>query len=93
MATVVPHLQKSFKLVLKDGIPQATVETVGAAQLLRCCPLCGSVHQIMAAPSDETFTPLCQTHPVLYKTERAAWQKLHPDVVAFTALYLVSKIA
>lgn len=93
MATVVPHLQHSFKLILKDGIPQGTVEMVGTAQLLRCCPLCGSVHQIMTPQGDAPYTPLCQTHPTLYKAEHAAWVKLHPDVAPFKTLALVNKHA
>jgi hypothetical protein len=93
MATIVPHLQKSFKLMVENGLPQATVELMGSALWLRCCPLCGSTHQIQTMPSDEAYTPFCQIHASLYKPEIAAWQKLYPDVIPYTSLHLVEKTA
>lgn len=89
MPTFVPHLQKNFKLTLADGIPEATVEQIGAVHWLRCCPLCGSVHQIQSVDTKAPYTPLCQTVSVLYKTDMLAWQKLHPDISQFTTLHLV----
>ncbi len=93
MATVVPHLQKNFQLRLEGGLPQATVELVGVAHWLRCCPLCGSAHQIQTMTSDTPYTPLCQTYPALYKAELLAWHKLYPDVIPYASLHLVEKVA
>ena len=93
MATVVPHLQKSFKLAVENGLPQATVELVGLVHWVRCCPLCGSTHQVQTLTEDGLFTPLCQIHPSLFKAELAAWHKLYPDVIPYTSLHLVEKAA
>ena len=93
MATFIPHLQKNFKLTVEDGLPQAVVELVGVVHWLRCCPLCGSVHQVHNMTEDMRYTPLCQTHAHLYKAELIAWHKLYPDVVQFTSLHLVTKAA
>ncbi len=93
MATSTPHLQKSFKLTLKDGLPQATVETIGAVHWLRCCPLCGSVHQIIGTTDGAPHTPLCQTLSSLFKAELTAWHKLHPDVASYKSVHLVDKAA
>ena len=93
MATVVPHLQKAFQLRVESGLPQATVERMGVANWLRCCPLCGSAHQIQTMTGDQPYTPLCQTYPALYKAELVAWHKLYPDVIPYTTLHLVEKAA
>jgi hypothetical protein len=93
MATSSPHIQKNFKLIFEDGLPQATVETIGAIQWLRCCPLCGSVHQIIGITDGTPYTPLCQTLSLLFKTELTAWHKLYPDVIAHKSLHLVEKAA
>jgi hypothetical protein len=93
MATSAPHFQKNFKLTIEDGLPQATVEIIGIAHWLKCCPLCGSMHQVRDVVEDAPYTPLCQTHPVLFKAELIAWHKLHPDVVSYKSLHLVQKAA
>jgi len=93
MATFVPHLQKNFKLMVEDGLPQAVVERVGVVDWLKCCPLCGSVHQVQNMAENMRYTPLCQTHAYLYKAELVAWHKLYPDVIPFTSLHLVKKAA
>ena len=93
MATFVAQLQKNFKLTVEDGLPQAVVEQVGNVIWLKCCPLCGSVHQVQSMVADAPYTPLCQTHATLYKTELAAWHKLYPDVVQYKSLHLVGKVA
>jgi hypothetical protein len=91
MATFNAQLQKNFKLVIENGLPQATVETMGSVQWLRCCPLCGSVHQIIGSTDDAPYTPLCQTVSSLFKPELLAWQKLYPDVVDHKFVRLVEK--
>jgi hypothetical protein len=88
MAAVAEHIQKNFKLTIKEGLPRGVVERMGAVNWLRCCPLCGSVHQILEITQDMAYTPMCQTHPHLYKAELASWQKLHPDVNAYKSVYL-----
>lgn len=93
MATFVAQLQKNFKLTVEDGLPQAVVEQVGNVIWLKCCPLCGSVHQIQTMAEDVPYTPLCQTHAALYKAELIAWHKLYPDVVQYKSLHLVEKVA
>ncbi len=93
MATFVAQLQKNFKLTVEDGLPQAVVELVGVVHWLKCCPLCGSVHQIQTMTEDVPYTPLCQTHASLYKAELIAWHKLYPDVVQYKSLHLVKKAA
>lgn len=90
MATSVPHLQKNFKLTIKDGLPQAAVESIGNALWLRCCPLCGSMHQIIGAADDAPYIPLCQTHASIYKAELIAWRKLYPEVIKYKSLHLVT---
>lgn len=90
MATSVPHLQKSFKLSVKDGLPQAAVETVGGGQWVRCCPLCGSMHQIMAGTDTAVpYSPLCQTQSILFKAELAAWKKQYPETAQYELVRLV----
>jgi hypothetical protein len=91
MATTLPHLQKSFKLIVEDGLPQATIEVVGSSFWLRCCPLCGSMHQIQAVAQDGLYMPLCQTHSQLYKAQLTAWHKLYPEVTNFTSIHLVGE--
>lgn len=91
MATIVPHLQKNFKLTVEDGLPQAAVDLVGVVHWLKVCPLCGSVHQIQTMTENLPYTPLCQTHPLLYKAELIAWHKLYPDVVNYQTIHLVEK--
>lgn len=93
MATFTPHLQKTFKLTYKQDLPEATVEQMGVTHWLRCCPLCGSVHQIQNMAKDQPYTPLCQTHPELFKAELLAWRKLYPDVTQYTSVCLVEKAA
>lgn len=93
MATSNPQLQKNFKLVIEEGLPQAVVETIGAVQWVRCCPLCGSVHQIIGAADDAPYSPLCQTVASLFKAELLAWHKLYPDVIDHKFLRLVEKTA
>ncbi len=94
MATFVAHIQKNFKLVIEDGLPQATVETIDTVQWLRCCPLCGSVHQIIGSvDTSAPYSPMCQTVPFLFKDELIAWHKLYPDVVDIKLLRLVEKVA
>jgi hypothetical protein len=94
MATFNAQLQKNFKLIIAGGLPQATVETIGTVQWLRCCPLCGSVHQIIGnanVKDSAPYTPLCQTVSALFKAELLAWQKLYPDVVDHKFVHLVEK--
>ncbi len=93
MAISNPQIQKNFKLVIEDGLPQAAVETINAVQWVRCCPLCGSMHQIIGAADGAPYTPLCQTVSALFKAELVAWHKLYPDVVNLKALRLVEKTA
>jgi hypothetical protein len=93
LATFVAQLQKNFKLTVEDGLPQAVVEQVGSVIWLKCCPLCGSVHQVQSMSESESYTPLCQTHAALYKAELTAWHKLYPDVVQYKSLHLVEKAA
>ena len=94
MATSNAQIQKDFKLIMADGLPQATVETLKGVQWLRCCPLCGSVHQIIGNVADSApSTPLCQTVPMLFQPELVAWRKLYPDVAALKSVHLVEKTA
>lgn len=91
MATFVAQLQKNFKLTLQDGIPQAVVEQQDGVYWMKCCPLCGSVHQVQTMTEGEPYTPFCQTHDYLFKAELAAWHKLFPDVIPYKTLHLVNK--
>lgn len=93
MAISNPQLQKNFKLVIEDGLPQAAVETINAVQWVRCCPLCGSMHQIIGTAQDAPYTPLCQTVSSLFKAELVAWHKLYPDVANLKSLRLIEKAA
>ena len=90
MATVNAQGQKRFKLVIEEGLPQANVETIGIVHWLQCCPLCGSVHQIIGDVVDSApYTPLCQTVSMLFKAELVAWHKLYPDVTGHKFIHLV----
>lgn len=89
MAIFVAQLQKNFKLTVEDGLPNAPVELVGTVHWVKCCPLCGSVHQVQNMADAAPYTPLCQTHAFLYKAELLAWHKLYPDVAQYTSLHLV----
>jgi hypothetical protein len=90
MATVNAQLQKNFKLVIEKGLPLANVDTIGTVHWLRCCPLCGSVHQIIGdVATNAPYTPLCQTVSMLFKAELVAWQKLYPDVTNHKFVHLV----
>lgn len=93
MATSNPQRQKNFKPTIENSLLQATVDTINNVRWLLCCPLCGSVHQIMQSSNDELYTPLCQTSPALFKAQLVAWHKLYPDVVNFTSLHLMNKTA
>ena len=94
MATTNPQIQKNFKLVIEAEVPQALVELIGKVQWVRCCPLCGSTHQIIGEVEDAAlYTPLCQTVPTLFKEELTAWQKLYPDVASFNVVHLTKTIA
>ena len=90
MATVNAQGQKRFKLVIEEGLPQANVETIGIVHWLQCCPLCGSVHQIIGDVANSApYTPLCQTVSTLFKAELVAWHKLYPDVTNHKFVHLV----
>ena len=89
MPAFVPTLQKTFKLTVVDGLPQAAVEKVGESQLLRCCPLCGCSHQILATEDTSPYRPLCQTMPNLFKTQQITWRKLYPAVAQYSTLNLI----
>ena len=92
MATSNPQIQKNFKLVIEAGLPQASVETIATVHWLRCCPLCGSVHQIIGSVTDNApYSPLCQTVSMLFKDELVAWHKLYPDVINYKFVHLVEK--
>jgi hypothetical protein len=93
MATFIAQLQKNFKLTVEDGLPQAPVEVTGVTHWIKCCPLCGSVHQIQTLTEGMVYTPICQTHTALYKAELTAWHKLYPDVAQYKSLHLVKKAA
>ena len=89
MPTIIAELQKRFKLTVVDGLPQAPVEITGKGRWVRCCPLCGCTHQILGVDEDTPYTPLCQTAPILYKTQQASWHKLFPDVSQYTMVHLI----
>ena len=69
MPTTVPHLQKNFKLVIVDNLPQASVETVHDKLEIMCCPLCGCNHQLIGVDTSVSYAPLCQTQPILFKEQ------------------------
>jgi hypothetical protein len=91
MPTIAAHMQKKFKLTIEDGMPQATVETVGTERWLMCCPLCGSMHQLQGVDESAPYTPLCQTIPMLFKAQQLIWRKEYPDAANYTNLHLVSR--
>ncbi len=86
MPAYVANLQKSFSLTMVDGLPQAAVDKIGGAHVIRCCPLCGCTHQILEMDENLPYSPTCQTFPLMYKTQQAAWHKLYPDVAKFVKL-------
>ena len=88
MPAYVANLQKTFRLTIVDGLPQAAVDRIGETYVIRCCPLCGCTHQILELDQDLPYTPTCQTFPYMYKTQQTAWRKLYPDVAQFAKLRL-----
>jgi len=93
MPAIALDQQKRFKLTVIDGSPQATVETTGKAHWVKCCPLCGCTHQVIGVDEAMPYTPMCQTFPVLYKTQNDIWHKLYPDVAQYSMLHLVREPA
>ena len=93
MPAFTANLQKNFKLTVVDGLPQATVENIGGAKWLNCCPLCGCTHQILGADENLMCTPLCQSLPLMYKAQQITWHKLHPDVAQYATLHLIVKVS
>lgn len=91
MPTVDLQVQKQFKLTMLDGVIQATVEPVGDIHWLRCCPLCGCMHQIVKVDESQPYTPMCQTLPSVYAAQSGIWRKLYPDVAKHTKLKLKVK--
>lgn len=89
MPTFAANHQKNFKLTIVDGLPQAAVEDLDGIHWLRCCPLCGCTHQILNFKKDTPYTPLCQTLPLVYKSQQASWQKLYPAAAQYETLRLV----
>jgi len=75
-----------------DGQPQALVEVVDQERWVRCCPLCGCIHQLPDVDEAVPYAPLCQTQPILFKTQQTAWRKLYPDVAKCTTLHLVRRL-
>lgn len=93
MPTTVLHLQKRFKLTIVDGLPQAPIEMNGGVHWVMCCPLCGCSHQLRGVDEGLPYTPLCQTQPLLFKTELAAWLKQFPEVSKYSSLRLIENAA
>ena len=81
-------LQKNFDLTLEGGLPQANVANIDGIHWLKCCPLCGCTHQILGVDERLPYSPLCQTHPLMYKDQQIAWRKLHPVVAQYATLHL-----
>lgn len=92
MPTIIPHLQKGFKLSLKGGQPEGVVEGTHGTYLMQCCPLCGCSHQIISTDRRNSYMPLCQLLPLLFKVQRAAWIKLHPEVEQFKSVHLTESM-
>lgn len=89
MPAIAQYLQKRFKLIIKDGLPQAVIETNKDGVFLGCCPLCGCIHHLLDVDETVPYTPSCQTTPILYQAQQAKWRKLYPDVAQYTTLHLV----
>ena len=90
--STIQHLQKLFKLTVKDSFPQVTVETMGKGRWLMCCPLCGCQHQILGVDETLPYTPLRQAKPLLYKAEVSAWRKLNPEDAKYVKLHLMRNV-
>ena len=91
MPTTVLHLQKQFKLTFVEDLPEAMVEVTQNEYWLRCCPLCGCTHQVVTDDEKLPYTPLCQTVPLIYKSQQTIWRKLYPDVAKYTSVHLTIK--
>ena len=88
MPTTLPHLQKNFKLVIADNLPQSVVESVHDRLEIMCCPLCGCNHQLIGVDISVPYSPLCQIQPVLFKDQLLSWHKLYPDVIQYKSIHL-----
>ena len=89
MPAIAANVQKHFKVTVENGLLQATVEVNDEGHWLMCCPLCGCIHQLLGVNEAIPYTPLCQTLPILFKTQQTAWHKLYPDTVNYKSLQLV----
>ena len=89
MPAFAANLQKSFKLTIVDGLPQADVEKNGVVHWVKCCPLCGCIHQLLGVNEKLPYTPLCQTLPQLYKAQQVIWRGLYPEVAKYSTLHLI----
>jgi len=87
--TIIPHLQKRFKLVLHDGQPEGLVEEASGGNMMLCCPLCECSHQVIVTNPKKPYSPLCQEMPLMFKVQRTEWLKLFPEVTSFKTLHLV----
>ena len=88
MPTTSPHLQKNFKLSIVDDMPQASVESGQDRLEIVCCPLCGCNHQLINIDTSQSYSPLCQTQPILFKEQLLSWHKLYPDVIHHKFIHL-----
>ena len=89
MPAFIPTLQKTFKFTVVDNLPQAAVTKVGETQVIKCCPLCGCTHQVLAKVDSRPYKPLCQVMPNMFKTQKETWRKLFPDVARYSELRLI----
>jgi hypothetical protein len=84
----IVEAQKAFKFTVNGaGLPIAHVERWGKGVWVKCCPLCGLLHEVLKGQTSGEYEPRCivrVTHPHVF----AAWQKAHPEAAKYTRVML-----
>lgn len=82
--------QEKYKFELINSLPIATVQKMGTAYWVMCCPLCGCIHHLLNIPLDldgGEYQPICllkKTHPASY----AKWLSAHPETSEYSKIAL-----
>lgn len=87
---IVEEQQRFTFRVNGDGLPVAQVVRWGAGVWVKCCPLCGCLHEILKGQIEGEFEPRCILK-VTHKAAYAAWVKKHPESPKYTRVLLEYK--
>jgi hypothetical protein len=87
----IPAAQAAFKFSVNGvGLPVAQVERWGSGTWIRCCPLCGNLHETLKGQTEGVHTPRClarEWNTAAYK----AWIASHPEASQYRQVQLEYK--